>query len=69
MLDIITEHFLGVYEEGEDCKDLRARVINDKFEDEIGNYSMACEAINEIADEYFASGLKIGAKLVHEILS
>ena len=68
MLDIVKEELLQVYEQGNECKELRARVINDEFENNVNDYLVACDAVNEIASEYFFAGFNVGAEIVRDIL-
>ena len=60
MLDVVKEEMLQVYEQSEECKELRDRVIDETFEKNVNDYILACNVVNEIADEYFFAGLKAG---------
>jgi len=68
MLDIVKEELLQMYEQGDECKELRARVIDDEFESNVDDYLIACDAVNEIANEYFFAGFNVGAEIVRDIL-
>jgi len=46
---------------------LRARVIDEDFEENVSDYILACNAVNEIADEYFFAGLEVGVALVCDL--
>ena len=67
MLETIKEELLQAYEQSEECKDLRARVIDEAFEENVNDYILACTAVNEIADEYFFAGLEVGIGLVCDL--
>ena len=62
------KEMLQVYEQSEKCKELRAEVIDDDFEKNVNDYLVACDAVNEIANEYFFEGFNAGAEIVRDIL-
>ena len=67
MIDTAKKELLQTYEQSEECKELRARVIDDDFEENVNDYVLACMAVNEIADEYFFAGLEAGVALVCDL--
>lgn len=66
MIDIVTSCLLDKLEQGEECKEIRNKIINDEFEENAIDYIKACRSINDTAEEYFRLGFTSGISLIVE---
>ena len=67
MLDLVTHSLLEALETSDECQAIRARIINDEFEENAKDYISACDSMNQMGEAYFKLGFRSALKLAMEV--
>ena len=67
MLDLITHSLLEALEVGEECKAIREKIIDEKFDENAKDYISACASMNEMGEAYFKLGFRSALRFAMEV--